>query len=244
MQREEIIETVPDFLKVIRENIEKNSHDKNYENVLFRGQTNDLPLIPKIGRLHPKGNLFSTEQQIFEEFKRTNPMLLDINYPLNDWDYLALGQHYGLPTRLLDWSNNALAALWFATDVTDNSTDDPNRFAIIWILLADKSDSELEVQNSNPLDVPETKIFRPRVIKNRINNQSGVFSIASNKDLEAKVSLNDSEKFSQKLLKVKAPSSCFELIRNELNSLGVNAFSIFPELGGLCAHLQWRYFSH
>ncbi|MDB5121350.1 MAG: hypothetical protein JWN56_2568 [Sphingobacteriales bacterium] len=243
MQKEEIIETVPDFLKVIKENMEKSIHNKNYENVLFRGQTDDLPLIPKIGRLTPKGDLFTIEQQIFDEFKRTNPLLIDISYPLDDWDYLALGQHYGLPTRLLDWSNNALAALWFATDVT-SSVEDSNRFAIIWIMLADKSDHELEVRNSNPFDVPETKIFRPRVIKNRINNQSGVFSIVSNKDLEEKIALNESKNFSPKLLKVKAPSSCFEDIRNELNSLGVNAFSIFPELGGLCAHLQWLYFSH
>ncbi len=101
----------------------------------------------------------------------------------------------------------------------------------------------MNVSSLNPFEVSDTKIFRPRIIKNRIGNQSDVFSVISGADLEAKIALNYNTRFASKLIKVKVPSASFEEIRIELNSLGVNAFSIFPDLSGLCAHLQWQYFS-
>jgi len=69
-----------------------------------------------------------------------------------------------------------------------------------------------------------------------------VFSIQASEEIEHKSPLDNAFPFSEKLLKVKIPVKCMQDIRNDLNVLGVNAFSIFPELEGLCSFLQWKYF--
>jgi hypothetical protein len=238
MVAEEEITSVEQFLNVIK----RYKENTNQEDFLFRGQADDHPLIPKISRLQPKGPLLETEKLLLEEFKRTNPLLIEGYQSYDDWDYLTLGQHYGLPTRLLDWSNNALTALWFATNRISIESIYGNNNAIVWVLMTAAADYNLDISETHPFNIKETKIFRPRIIKQRINNQSGVFSIQPSSEIEQKCELDTVYPFSEKLLKIKVPSESLRSIRADLNVLGVNAFSIFPELEGLCAYLQWRYF--
>jgi hypothetical protein len=235
------VDNIEDYLKVIKHNKEENLRRGNFEDFLFRGQTVDYPLIPKICRLKARGDLLQVEQLLLQEFKRTNPLLIEEHRPMDDWDYLTLGQHFGLPTRLLDWSNNALTALWFATGSTDPQPP-RSEYSIVWILMAHQEDFDLPIERFRPFDVPETKIFRPRIIKQRINNQSGVFSIPSSKEMLEKRNMNESDSYHEKLVKVKIPCAKLTDIRTDLNTVGVNAFTIFPELEGLCTYLQWRYF--
>lgn len=237
----DVIKSVEGYLHTIKEYKDQNIREGNTEDFLFRGQANDLPLIPKIARLDPHGDLFAVERNLTEEFKRINPLLLDKAGAFNDWDYLTVGQQFGLPTRLLDWSNNALTALWFATDaVLANAMK--SQQAIVWVLMAESSDFVLDTINLSPFQLSETKIFRPRIIKQRINNQSGMFSVHSNESLSRKEAMNEAEHYEKKLLKLKIATSSFMEIRSDLNTLGVNAFTIFPELEGLCSFLQWKYF--
>ncbi|WP_207425642.1 FRG domain-containing protein [Pedobacter sp. SYSU D00535] len=237
----EEIQSVSEYLEVIKRYKQQKGEGQIVEDFVFRGQTGDHPLIPKISRLCPKSDLLATERLLLEEFKRTNPLLIDEHKPYDDWDYLTLGQHFGLPTRLLDWSNNALTALWFATDGNSYSSS-PGAYAVVWVLMADADDYSLDIANLHPFDTKETKIFRPRIIKQRINNQSGVFSIQPSAEIEQKRELDQTEEFSEKLLKIKIAMENFQEIRADLHTLGINAFTIFPELEGLCSYLQWRYF--
>jgi hypothetical protein len=241
MVAEEEIKDVEGYLKVIKLYKGRNVERGNTEDFLFRGQVGDYPLISKISRLKPKGDLIAIEQLLLKEFKRTNPLLIETHRPYDDWDYLTLGQHFGLPTRLLDWSNNALTALWFATE---SHTSDFNAYPyrVVWILMPDSYDFISDIENLHPFVIEETKIFRPRIIKQRINNQSGVFSVQSNNEIKEKCQLSAVDSFKNKLLKIKIPAENTAQIREDLNTLGVNAFAIFPELEGLCTHLQWRYF--
>jgi FRG domain len=93
----------------------------------FRGHQNaEWDLVPKFYRKPPRD--LAREFEIREEFITSAPALCDIQ-PANEWEWYFLMQHYGAPTRLLDWTDGALIALYFA--VRENRGDCS---AAVWAL--------------------------------------------------------------------------------------------------------------
>ncbi|SEL28771.1 FRG domain-containing protein [Parapedobacter koreensis] len=229
------------FIKALKQKYQVESMTRSF---LYRGQATDTPLIPKILRLVPRnGDLLAIEQALLGEFKRANPLLIDPFQVKNDWDYLTLGQHYGLPTRFLDWTDNALAALWFATS-SALAEERSGLYAVVWVFIAETGDFLPNTGDQHPFDVSESKLFRPRIIKQRINNQSGVFSVYSTEALKRKQRFEEMADYRAKMIKIKVPEAAVETMVDDLHSLGIDAFSIFPELEGLCAYLQWKFFNN
>ena len=121
---------------------------------IFRGHPSDaFELIPKIGRPRTGGKPYSArhERAIFAKFKR---QISQFGVATQDeWSLLALAQHHGLPTRLLDWTGSPLVAAYFAV------TGEPKKGAAI---IAHETTSRAYLRNpaGSPLDEADIRFLR------------------------------------------------------------------------------------
>ena len=219
-----------------------------YENftILYRGQRDSTwRLAPKVWRDWEGGKNTSIaqfvdfEKGLFEEFKRRGMPLIPEGSKRSEWEILAMAQHFGLPTRLLDWTENPLMALWFAFSDPDGMNQSPNR--TVWMFIADKS-KLVDVENEKPFAIKSTKVFAPSHIVQRIANQQGWFTVHYyNSTTNSLVPLDGHKKFKSELIKIEIPNSHRSEILKKLDIIGVNKFSVFPDLDGLASLLKWRF---
>ncbi len=234
------IESVSDYVDYCESERIAEEERENYVDFIFRGQSSDWPLWPKLARIEPKGPLYRIEKLMFNEFKRVSLPFTPTNVH-DEWDRLALSQHYGLPTRLLDWTYSALVALWFA--VCDPPKDSDNgKYGVVWLLKPEKTDWIDDPSDDYPFSNKiSTRIIRPKVITERISAQSGVFTVHKINSGGRIVKLEKHIAFSKKLVKILINKENYWDIRYGLNMLGVNNSVIYPDLTGICSHLAWRY---
>lgn len=149
-----------------------------------------------------------------------------------DFIDLAVAQHHGLATRLLDWSRNPLAALWFA--VSSEWHEDVN--GAVFIVDTMQQEMLLNV-TENPFEIDRVVFFPPPPIVERVWNQTSWFSLhpkdASNKPM----ALPESSTAHNSHLII--PVECKSTIRNELHLLSIDELRLFYDLDGLCQHVNW-----
>jgi hypothetical protein len=197
---------------------------------------------------------FYNEGSLLEEFKIRAPMFLE-RVPTSDWEWLFLMQHYGLPTRLLDWTESSVIALYFA--VRDNPG---NRDAAVWMMnpwwlnrqtfgafVLFPANDRRASRHAPRAPGQRLTVGLPIAIRAshgsaRIAAQRGVFTIHGTKR-DALDQLARSRRGRPTFIKrLTIPAASLGDMRRDLAIAGISEALIFPELSGLCNELRSSFF--
>lgn len=196
--------------------------DKNAA-AMYRGVSNSsYKLIPKVGRNWKMSREFLkyTEQSLLKTFKLRGRRHLS-DQPTSDLEWLAICQHYGASTRLLDWTRNPLVALYFA------SKGHPNRNGTVYISFG-LAQADKAVHN-NPFEIDSNYMWEPAHLTERFSAQAGIFTLS----IDPRTQLGESVFF-----KIIVRSSCKSEILTTLARYGIHEATLFPGLDGVARYVN------
>lgn len=232
------ITTIDQFIKEI-----VNLRNEEYDFFLFRGQHMNAPLVPSIARYHHNNDITEIERKMLLDLRRRGKMLLPDTIS-EEWELLIFAQHYGLKTRLLDWSSNPLVALYFAIKDIDDS-DSPSYVYSFMGFNEQVIDKDLAVNDddfNSPFRINELKVLRPSFNNERIIAQSGWFTVHPySEEKNGFIPMQIDEDVRVNVIEFLIIPGIKRQLMDHLNMLGFNAQTLFPELSGLCHYLNWEY---
>lgn len=213
--------------------------------VWYRGHPNAKHYL--LASLLRYKNGLDKEKQLFASFRKFSERILARRN--GEWETLFEMQHYGIPTRLLDWSETFGVALFFAA--TYNQSHHKGQDAAIYLL--DPIALNMLSRKGKILQIPQdetgfgyTSIYwehepmkatapiavEPRFLNDRMLAQRGMFTIHHDNIEPLEVT------FSKEIKKVVLPAAVMPAALEFLELSNLHPYSIFPDVAGLAEHLK------
>jgi hypothetical protein len=206
------------------------------------------------------GNNARLEYHLLRNFRKYS-QLGDIDLKYSDWRWMILGQHHGLPTRLLDWTYSPFVAIHFATNQTEKFDTDGVIWQVDFVkvnqLLPTPLIDQLSKAGANAFTVGMLEkavrdirefdslspgelvvFFEPPSIDARIVNQFALFSVMSSPTSDLSEWLIRHPDLFRRII---IPSELKWEIRDKLDQANITERMLFPGLDGLASWLRRHY---
>ncbi|HHF2932011.1 TPA: FRG domain-containing protein [Vibrio alginolyticus] len=236
---------------------------KNYRKWVFRGQSNDDWILQSslsrafeesqnirdtgrrtVGK--PSINRREHEKVMIDRFKCNAHLFLDhLPHDKDDLSWLAVMQHHGAPTRLLDFTFSPYIALYFALESGDGDA------AVYCINQSALSEADDEYFGDHKLDVhsrvmdgeesnddPCLYAFEPKFSNQRLLSQQGLFVATNNLTHTHENTLSEYNCSKGDIVKFRIPARLRYSGIRLLHRMNIISTNIYPGLDGFCQSLK------